>query len=274
MITEHGFTLGTPDEERARFDGDRVLALKFGRDRAWTDIEGNRRPYDWSTFDLIESTGHPGRRAVGLAGPGRQRRAVDRPGLAARHEPGARGRDALAGLARDRRAAGGGERPAGRLSPLLGVRLELTRWPRDAGRRVAFPADDTLADRLRRLPLRHRRHAAASRLDDPRCRRGVDGVKAHGKAVRAVTNNSRMAHHAVAERFRRYGLPLEDDEVFSALSATAQFIAHEHPGATVYPFGADGMIYELRAGRPRRSPTRSAPTTSWPATSRRSTLRR
>jgi HAD superfamily hydrolase (TIGR01450 family) len=71
-------------------------------------------------------------------------------------------------------------------------------------------------------------------------------LKAHGKAVRAVTNNSRMAHHAVAARFRRYGLPLEDDEVFSALTATARFIAHEHPGATVFPFGADGLIYELQ----------------------------
>ena len=74
----------------------------------------------------------------------------------------------------------------------------------------------------------------------------LNAIKAHGKAVRAVTNNSRMAHHAVAERFRRYGLPLDDDEVFSALAATAQFIAHEHPGATVIPFGADGLIYELK----------------------------
>jgi HAD superfamily hydrolase (TIGR01450 family) len=71
-------------------------------------------------------------------------------------------------------------------------------------------------------------------------------LKANGKAVRAVTNNSRMAHHAVAERFRQSGLPLDDDEVFSALTATARFIAHEHPGATVFPFGADGLIYELR----------------------------
>jgi HAD superfamily hydrolase (TIGR01450 family) len=72
-------------------------------------------------------------------------------------------------------------------------------------------------------------------------------LKANGKAIRAVTNNSRMAHHTVAERFRRYGLPLEDDEVFSALRATARFIAHERPGATVFPFGADGLIYELQA---------------------------
>lgn len=71
-------------------------------------------------------------------------------------------------------------------------------------------------------------------------------LKANGKAIRAVTNNSRMAHHAVAERFRHFGLPLEDDEVFSALRATARFIAHERPGATVFPFGADGLIYELQ----------------------------
>jgi HAD superfamily hydrolase (TIGR01450 family) len=71
-------------------------------------------------------------------------------------------------------------------------------------------------------------------------------LKRHGKAIRAVTNNSRMAHHAVAARFRRYGLPLEDDEAFSAVTATARFIAHEHPGATVFPFGADGLVYELQ----------------------------
>jgi len=74
----------------------------------------------------------------------------------------------------------------------------------------------------------------------------LTALKAHGKAVRAVTNNSRMAHHVVAERFRQFGLPLTDDEVFSALRATARFIAHEKPGATVFPFGADGLIYELK----------------------------
>ncbi|MGE3270240.1 MAG: HAD-IIA family hydrolase [Chloroflexota bacterium] len=73
----------------------------------------------------------------------------------------------------------------------------------------------------------------------------LQALKANGKLIRAVTNNSRMAHHLVAERFRQFGLPLDDDEVFSALRATARFIAHERPGATVYPFGADGLIYEL-----------------------------
>ena len=60
VITEHGFTLGSPEEERMRFDGDRVLALKHGRSRPWTDIQGVRRPYDWSTHDLVEEAGIQG----------------------------------------------------------------------------------------------------------------------------------------------------------------------------------------------------------------------
>ena len=60
VITEHGFTLGSPDEERARFDGDRVLALKHGRARPWVDLDGVRWPYDWSTIDLMNATGLQG----------------------------------------------------------------------------------------------------------------------------------------------------------------------------------------------------------------------
>jgi len=60
MVTEYGFTLGTPDEERARFGGDRLAALRNGMPRPWIDIAGERHPYDWNTSDLIESTGMQG----------------------------------------------------------------------------------------------------------------------------------------------------------------------------------------------------------------------
>src|SRR5215210_3565453 len=79
----------------------------------------------------------------------------------------------------------------------------------------------------------------------PGAAEAISTLKAHGKAVRAVTNNSSLTSHAVAERFRRFGLPLDDDEVFSALTATARFIAHESPGARVFAFGAPGMRDEL-----------------------------
>jgi len=73
----------------------------------------------------------------------------------------------------------------------------------------------------------------------------IAALKERGKAVRAVTNNSGLARQAVAERFRRYGLPLDDGEVFSALTATAQLIAHERPGARVHVYGSAGMRFEL-----------------------------
>src|SRR5947207_10716394 len=70
-------------------------------------------------------------------------------------------------------------------------------------------------------------------------------LKARGKHTLAVTNNSSLGQHALAERFRRLGLPLEDDEVFSALVATARLVAHERPGARVHVFGNPGLLSEI-----------------------------
>ena len=70
-------------------------------------------------------------------------------------------------------------------------------------------------------------------------------IRRYGKAVLAVTNSSSYATHQVAARFRAHGLPLADHEVFSALTATAQLIAHERPGALVHVFGTPGLRAEL-----------------------------
>jgi HAD superfamily hydrolase (TIGR01450 family) len=70
-------------------------------------------------------------------------------------------------------------------------------------------------------------------------------LKDSGKHVLAVTNNSSLGQHALAERFRRFGLPLEDSEVFSALVATARLVAHERPGARVHVFGNPGLRSEI-----------------------------
>jgi NagD protein len=70
-------------------------------------------------------------------------------------------------------------------------------------------------------------------------------LKAHGKHVLAVTNNSSLGRHALGERFRRFGLPLDDQEVFSALVATAQLVAHERPGGVVHVFGNPGLRAEV-----------------------------
>lgn len=73
----------------------------------------------------------------------------------------------------------------------------------------------------------------------------LSALKAAGKHVLAVTNNSSLGQHALAERFRRFGLPLEDQEVFSALVATARLIAHERRGARVHVFGNPGLRSEV-----------------------------
>src|SRR5438874_5516017 len=70
-------------------------------------------------------------------------------------------------------------------------------------------------------------------------------LKRAGKHVLAVTNNSSLGQHALGERFRRFGLPLGDQEVFSALVASARLIAHEKPDARVHVFGNVGLVKEI-----------------------------
>ena len=75
----------------------------------------------------------------------------------------------------------------------------------------------------------------------PGAAEALAALKDRGKSVLAVTNNSSMRQHDLAERFRQVGLPIEDAEVFSALVATARFVAHERPGARVQVFGNPGL---------------------------------
>ena len=79
----------------------------------------------------------------------------------------------------------------------------------------------------------------------PGAAEALRALKAAGKHVLTVTNNSSLGQHALAERFRRFGLPLEDHEVFSALVATARLVAHEKPGALVHVFGNPGLRSEI-----------------------------
>jgi HAD superfamily hydrolase (TIGR01450 family) len=75
--------------------------------------------------------------------------------------------------------------------------------------------------------------------------RTLHALKAAGKHVLAVTNNTSLNREGLAARFREFGLPLTDGEVFSALSAAAQLIAEEQPGARVYVFGNPGLHDEV-----------------------------
>jgi HAD superfamily hydrolase (TIGR01450 family) len=79
----------------------------------------------------------------------------------------------------------------------------------------------------------------------PGAAEALQALKTRGKHVLAVTNNSSLARHELATRFRTFGLPLEDHEVFSALVASAQLVAHEKPDARVLVFGNPGLAAEV-----------------------------
>jgi len=79
----------------------------------------------------------------------------------------------------------------------------------------------------------------------PGAAEALASLKARGKCVVAVTNNSSLSRHDLGDRFRAFGLPLEDTEVFSALAASAQYIAHESPSARVHVFGNPGLRAEI-----------------------------
>ena len=60
MMTEYGFTIGTEDEERQRFGGDRRVAHRSGLARPWQDLDGVWHDRNWGTLELVERSGVQG----------------------------------------------------------------------------------------------------------------------------------------------------------------------------------------------------------------------
>ena len=54
IATEFGFTLSNPDEERSRFGGDRVQALRSGYKKPWQDIDGAWHDVEPGLADTIK----------------------------------------------------------------------------------------------------------------------------------------------------------------------------------------------------------------------------
>ncbi len=55
LATEYGFTLGSPDENRVHFGGNRTTALRSGIKRGWQDIYGEWRDTQWSLADSVRA---------------------------------------------------------------------------------------------------------------------------------------------------------------------------------------------------------------------------
>jgi hypothetical protein len=60
MMTEYGFTIGTEDEERQRFGGDRRVAHRSGLARPWQELGGAWHERNWGALEMVEKTGIQG----------------------------------------------------------------------------------------------------------------------------------------------------------------------------------------------------------------------
>jgi hypothetical protein len=72
VLTEYGFTLGTPEENVQRFGGDRIVALREGVPRPWTDLEGRRQTRQWGVRELMERAPMAGVASWGAPAPGQE----------------------------------------------------------------------------------------------------------------------------------------------------------------------------------------------------------
>jgi hypothetical protein len=54
IATELGFTLSTPDQEKAQFGGDRVTALRAGFKHPWQDIDGVWHASQWNVAETLK----------------------------------------------------------------------------------------------------------------------------------------------------------------------------------------------------------------------------
>lgn len=77
---------------------------------------------------------------------------------------------------------------------------------------------------------------------------GVKAVKLlrkEGKNLVFVSNNSARSRSIMKDRFQRFGIEVDDEEILLATYATALFISREKERAKIYTTGEKGLIEEL-----------------------------
>jgi 4-nitrophenyl phosphatase len=70
-------------------------------------------------------------------------------------------------------------------------------------------------------------------------------LKEIGKKVVFVSNNSTRSRRIMIDRFKRFGLEVDENEMLLATFATARFIAKEKQNAKIFTTGETGLIEEL-----------------------------
>jgi 4-nitrophenyl phosphatase len=74
----------------------------------------------------------------------------------------------------------------------------------------------------------------------------INDLRKRGIPYLFVTNNSSRTPAQVADKLRSIGISTEDDQVFTTSMATANYIAEQKKGASVYVVGEEGIIEALK----------------------------
>lgn len=75
--------------------------------------------------------------------------------------------------------------------------------------------------------------------------KAVKKLKEMGKKLVFVSNNSTRSRSIMIDRFRRFGLEVDEDEILLCTFATARFISREKENARIFTTGEKGLIEEL-----------------------------
>jgi 4-nitrophenyl phosphatase len=76
----------------------------------------------------------------------------------------------------------------------------------------------------------------------------IHALRAAGKRLFFVTNNSAKSRAAYRDKFASFGVTVGEDEIITSGSSTASYLATHHPHVrAVYCIGEQGLVDELRA---------------------------
>lgn len=73
----------------------------------------------------------------------------------------------------------------------------------------------------------------------------IDKLNSFGRSFLVLTNNSERTPRDLEHRLKKSGLKVSTDHIYTSALATAQFLAGQLPGGTVFVIGESGLIEAL-----------------------------
>jgi 4-nitrophenyl phosphatase len=81
----------------------------------------------------------------------------------------------------------------------------------------------------------------------PKARETLEVLEAAGKKLYYLTNNSTKTRKEFQEKLSRMGIQVQERQIITSASATAQYLRKRAPGAAVYIIGEQGLVSEFQS---------------------------